>query len=520
MAQFNHQTLDLNELDGGVNDSDSADVIKDNQWAYARNVYGSDKNILSRNGFRRLSIGSLSSLGTSAVKGMGQLQSGATNYNFACWNHQLFKLDGDTPGQVSATRIKNNFNTTGGVGFIGFDVFNFSNVKNVVICNGIQTPVRWNGTSAGVVNLSGSAPATADTFINFQNYGFLYDFDALRLYRSNLNDANDGYGSNTPYSIPVKEKGDIGSGFIQFGDELIVTTRRSVHKYIPTGVSSAPFIRKEITNQIGNLSHRALLTIDNWVLFLDYKGIYLYDVVNVVSATQPIEGTWASLNQEKIINTVACNYKPKNWACFAVPYGSGQQTNNLILAYDYLTSSPANGKFVWWMFDGITAQSMGIFRNSNLVDEWWTGDANQRIFKQDSGTSDNGTAISQAAYSKAFDFKKPHLDKRLHESRYVVDASGNWNLTTSIDIDMQDSPSVSQDVSLFQPGSLWGFFIWGEGIWASSGTLQPRKKFPTTTRGRFLQFRFTIDGLDEFFRLYRYLPAVSFKNQKGRDVFV
>jgi hypothetical protein len=45
------------------------------------------------------------------VKLLGQLQSGTNNYNFASWNHQLFKLDGTANYQVSAVRLKDNFNS-------------------------------------------------------------------------------------------------------------------------------------------------------------------------------------------------------------------------------------------------------------------------------------------------------------------------------------------------------------------------------------------------------------------------
>ena len=518
MSKFEHKTLDIDDLTGGINDYFSADKIQDNQWHYARNIYGYENSVISRNGSKWISIGSLSAAGSN-VKGLGQIQNGSNNYNFACWDHQLFKLSGDTPQNVSATRLKDNFNTSGGSGYIGWGVFPFSSVKNAVLCNGIQTPVRWDGTSAGVVNLSGSAPATSDQFCNFQNYGLLYDFDALKIYRSNLNDANDGYGANTAYVIPAQERGDIGSGMVQFGDELIATTRRSVHKLTTTGVSTVPFTRREITHDIGNLSHRSMLAIDNGVLFMDYTGIYFYDGSNVARASQNIQGTWDDLNQNKLIDSVAVNYKPKNWAVFAVPHGSGQATNNLLLAYDYLYSNPYEGKFVWWIFDNITAQAMGIFRNSSLVDEWWTGDNNQKLFIQDSGTNDAGSAFTQEGRSKAYDFKKPHLDKRLHECRYVLDASGNWNLTAETDIDMSDAAGNTKLLNLYAGGSLWGTFTWGVHKWATQGTIQPRRKFSPTVRGRFVQFRFKVSGVDENFRLYRYLPAVSYKNQRGRDVY-
>ena len=518
MADYKHQTLDLNDIAGGINDYFTAEKIGDDQWAYARNIYGLEKSVLSRNGYKWLTIGSLSAA-TRPIKGLGQIQAGSNNYNFGAWNHQLFQLNGSTPQTVSATRIKNNFNTTGGTGYIGFDFFPFSGIKNVVICNGAQTPVRWDGTSAGVVNVSGSAPAASDTFINFNRYPLLYDFDALTIYQGNLGDANAGYGSNTPIVIPTDRIGDIGSGWIQMGDELIVTTRRSIHKLIPTGVSTAPFIRKKITSEVGNLSHRGLIAIDNGVLLTDYTGIYLYDGVNIVRASQPIQGTWNDINKQYLINAVGCNYKPKNWALFAVPYGSNATTNNLILAYDYLNSIPVKGKFVWWMFDNITAQSMGIFRNSSLVDEWWTGDNSGRVFLQDSGTSDNGSAFNQAGYTKAFDFKKPHLDKRLHECRFILDSSGNWSLTTQIDIDLQDSPGNQGSLSLYAGGSLWGSMTWGVDSWATHGLKQTRVKYPSTVRGRFIQMRFMISTVNQFFRLYRYLPAVSFKNQRGRDVY-
>lgn len=518
MAEFKKQTLDLDQLTGGVNDFFTADKIDDDQWAYARNIFGFENSVKTRSGYKWLTIGSLSGANRTVV-GIGQIQAGTNNYNFAAWNHQLFKLDGTTVGNVSAVRIKNNFNTTGGTGRIGFDFFPFSATKNAVICNGIQTPVRWDGTSAGVVNLSGSAPATSDDFKNFHRYGLLFDFDALTIYRSNLGDANAGYGSNTPIVIPTKEFGDIGSGSIQFGDELIVTTRRSLQKLIPTGVSTAPFIRKEITFQIGNMSHRGLVAIDNGILFTDYTGIYFYDGVNLVRASQPIQGTWDDVNKEYLPGVVAKNYKQRNWAVFSVPYGSGQTTNNLILVYDYLNSVPFKGKFVWWIFDNITAQSMGIIRNSSLVDEWWTGDASARVFQQDSGTNDNGAAFTQNAYSKAFDFKKPNTDKRLHECRFIVDASGNWNLTSLIDFDIQGAEGNTKSLSLYAGGSLWASMIWGVETWGVQSILSPRKKYVSTARGRLIQFRFRVSTIDQFFRLYRYMPSISYKNIRGRDVY-
>jgi hypothetical protein len=259
--------------------------------------------------------------------------------------------------------------------------------------------------------------------------------------------------------------------------------------------------------------------MDNGILFVDYTGIYFYDGALLTRASKDITGTWDSLNQEYVHGIVAINYKPKNWVVFAVPYGSGQSTNNLCLAYDYLESTPSNGNFVWWMFDNITAQSMGIFRNSSLVDEWWTGDNSGRLFLQDSGTNDAGSAFNQYAYHKAFDFKKPNKDKRLHESRYVTDASGNWPITIEHDVDMANAPGFSTDLSLYQADTLWGSFTWGASDWANRGTLQRRKKFSSTMRGRFIQPRFSLTSKDQFFRLYRYMPAVSYKNMRGRDVY-
>jgi len=518
MAQFKDESIDVYDLTGGINDYFTADKIKDNQWAYGRNCFGFENSIKTRNGYKWLTIGSLSASG-KYVTGLGQIQAGSNNYNFASWNHQLWKLDGVTPQNVSAVRLKNNFNTSAGSGYIGYDFFPFSGTKNAVICNGIQTPVRWDGTSAGVVNLSGSAPATADTFINFNRYGLLYDFDALTIYQSNLGDANAGYGSNAPVVLPTKVRGDIGSGWVQFGDELLVTTRNSIQKFTTTGVSSAPFARREVTNHVGNMSHRSMLVIDNGVLFTDTTGIYFYDGSNIIRASQPIQGTWKDVNPQYMTGIVATNYKPRSWALFSVPWGSGQTTNNLILAYDYLNSVPSQGKFVWWMFDNITAQSMGIFRNSSLVDEWWTGDTNAKLFLQDSGTNDNGSAFTQEVRSKAFSFNKPNRDKRLHECRFDVDSSGNWLLTTLIDIDLQNSPGNQNTISLYTGATLWGSFTWGTGVWATLGAIMKRIKYQSTVRGQHIQFRFKVSTINQFFRMYRYTPSVSYKNLRGRDVY-
>jgi hypothetical protein len=261
-----------------------------------------------------------------------------------------------------------------------------------------------------------------------------------------------------------------------------------------------------------------MLVMDNGLLFVDSTGIDFYDGALLVNASKDIDGTWSQINKDYMYGIQAVNYKPKNWAVFAVPYGSGQTTNNLFLAYDYLGSTPGNGKFVWWMFDNATAQAMGIMRSSSLTDEWWTGDNQSRLFLQDSGTNDDGVAFTQVGYQKSFDFKKPNKDKRLHECRYIVDASGNWDLKVEHDIDLKGVASNTTNLSLYIPATQWGGFTWGNAKWAgTAGTLQSRKKFASTLRGRFIQHRFSVSGLDKYFRLYRYMPSVSIKNMRGRD---
>ena len=56
MSKFEDATLDIKKLDGGVNDNVTADLIGDDQWSYARNIYGIEGSVKSRYGSKRLSV--------------------------------------------------------------------------------------------------------------------------------------------------------------------------------------------------------------------------------------------------------------------------------------------------------------------------------------------------------------------------------------------------------------------------------------------------------------------------------
>lgn len=131
--------------------------------------------------------------------------------------------------------------------------------------------------------------------------------------------------------------GDMITGLKTYNTQLVVTKLRSIHRVV--GEDPTNFTLQEITDQYGCVSNQAIAVYNNIMLFLDPKGIGLYDGARVNIISNRVEPTFISMNAFAARdNAVARHYRKYNEIWFAIPC-NGATTNNCVVVYDYLSDS-------------------------------------------------------------------------------------------------------------------------------------------------------------------------------------
>ena len=140
-------------------------------------------------------------------------------------------------------------------------------------------------------------------------------------------------------------------------DRLVVFNRNSIHQMLGVSGSLLDVRTNMLTNEIGCVARKSIVTYANQILFLSDDGIYgvsFVDALNLRGTDQPLS---EAINAEiKRINpayadkAVACYHSNRYW--IAVPTGDSV-TNNEIFVYNFLN----NG---WESIDTTNATNWGI----------------------------------------------------------------------------------------------------------------------------------------------------------------
>ena len=87
------------------------------------------------------------------------------------------------------------------------------------------------------------------------------------------------------------------------------------------------------------MSNRAIAEYDNNLVFLDEKGVVMYNGANWQIISQPVESTFRRMNLSAALEkAVAIHYNLWNQIWFGIPV-DGSTVNNLTVVYDYLLIS-------------------------------------------------------------------------------------------------------------------------------------------------------------------------------------
>lgn len=239
-----------------------------------------------------------------------------------------------------------------------------------ILANGTDK-YSWNGTTA--VSLT-AAPASK---LYAAHKGRLYALLGKQLKFSALNLITDWTTANDAGSISITNaKGD-GTAITEFDDFITAFTEFSMHVLFGSGPLNYKLV--DISQEDGCISDRSVIQSGGVLYWLDYNYIKAYP-----SGGRPERISHAV---KIFIDGIALTYKSKicagkngKYLYWAIPYGAVTE-NNIVLEYD-------TDYKIW------NVHTLAISQFVTIGDTCYGISPTGVIYDMESGTTDNGTAIT------------------------------------------------------------------------------------------------------------------------------
>lgn len=367
----------------GYNDKLRPEELPEGFAADALNCYVDEERITERTGYSSIA----NDVGDDATDALANYEmDDGTKFLIYCAGGQVYKWTGS--GNLAVAGGSDTYTSGTQTEWVQAN-------DSIYSFNGTDTAIKFNGTTCSTI----AAIPKGKTAAWFHNYMFTAGVtgNTSRLYFSNVDDP-ETWGASDFVDVNVDD-GEPITAIYPFNDELIIFKRSRI--WALTGFSTASFAVTDIQERItsfGCPAARGIVNIGNYLLFISYVG----QVPHIRSLTRsrfgvtiaggivsdPITGTMEGLSTAQLSKTAAIF--DGRYVYFAVPNGSSTR-NDLVLVKD-TTQKQDEG---WTRWTGVDAAA---WAQSSVEGEptiyFGESDADSVVYKLDSSTSDNGTAIT------------------------------------------------------------------------------------------------------------------------------
>lgn len=328
-----------------------------------------------------------------------------------------------------------------------WDATNFDVAGSVlIITNGTDNVKKWNGTTLS--DLAASAPKgkyiASDNRRVYIAVGDVINYCAFQDATDWTTALNSGA---VQYYTP--NGGDV-TALHAFEGQIWAFKKDAFCIIFHTGDARATHRLVEASNDIGCVSFKTVQEVGSRLFWLGQNEVYMGGGGNAIAIGEPIRD---------YLNDINTTYLDK---CFGGTDGlkyylglvTGANTEpNIILSYD-----PRRDKNRRW---DVNSNISELRYSAILNNVWYNGDASGQIFKMNSGTDDNGTAIPWEVVTKDFDEGMPEADKEYYELHLQIDAPTGTTLTVQASVDQGETyttvgdpittDTVAQNVNMIIP---------------------------------------------------------------------
>ena len=480
----------------GINSEDAPDNLLDGELDPSSiNVNSDPQGALgSRAGYTAITSASIGSV--TAWCGFYQFRNNSgTDYFFGAGSDgKLYKYASNTYEQLYS-------GLTTGVNVR----WAFATLYNMAIAvNGNQTAFKYTGT--GSATTLGGTLATADWCIEQWRYVFMHSTVDKRLvyYNTTLGDPESGYTSFLNFDM---DNFDL-TGVCKQGDDLIFGKAWSLYRVGYTGEEPLFDGPTRIEAKVGPVSFWVMKeTPDGRVIFLgsDFNVYMLYGNTLVPVGDNIKKFLKDGVNARLPYATAGLlQTKQQYWLSFT--YVSTSTTNDRTLVMDY--NRPYQNKwgklrYPWFIYTIPANCFAEIYTGGKAY--LYHGGYVGKMYYNDSGTNDDGSAFTTTAKSKTYSMGDTTIEKKYDKIMFSYENKGDWDITitTVCDGNANTQRSFTQNM-LGGSGynTLWDVGLWDVDYWASETDIDTGRDISRT--GKLIDVTIGATGLNYVWKIYSY----------------
>lgn len=282
---------------------------------------------------------------------------------------------------------------------------------HLVVCNGVDTPVKYDGTSTAAITDAPSAQLVC-VYRNRMIMAKTLDKQST-IWVSGIQDVDDWTSDDTDEININPSDGDEIMALVPTSMTLLIVKQRTT--YFLQGYSPDTF-QVSTAGEGGTVSPWGIVWTPYGVFRLDTDGIWITDFRKQELLTRKIQTVWNGLNHRRLNQAALYFYKDKLLA--AVPNGNANY-NNLLLVYDLAHK----GWSVWdtWT-PGVFARFQEYGQTIHLFGSSLSGNVYSIV---ENITTDDGTAITGTIETKHLPLISEEFVKRYKWVDIYFSNSGN-----------------------------------------------------------------------------------------------
>lgn len=487
-AQVNWAKKPYFDFSGGLNDTASPILIKDNESPDLQNVvFDKSGYFETRSGYAKLNSTTLgASLACTGIK-YYEPTSGTQFLAAVFDDGSIRKMDyssgpdgtwDDITGSLS---FVNNQNILASFA-VGEDT--------LLIEDGLDSTAPYKWTGVGNAAALGGSPPNASIIAYHKNHAFAAgnDSNPSTLYFSDINDI-ENWTTGLSGSTPIETNdGSIIRALIPGFDALYIFKDKSIWRL--TGSDKDTFRLQRMISDVGTLSQQSVGLLGSDIIFLSDQGdVFLYDgAVGLRKISSKIQDSLDALSFDRFQFASGAVFDDDYYV--SATTGAGSDHDRVL----YLDAF----HLAWSKFTGFSINAMAVADNGSGQDMLVFGDYGGFTYKYPSGTNDAGSAIDAYYVTKQFYYSDLSINKTLKKLFVFADEKSNYSVTTEIRSDFSTS-GTQTDISLLGPGSSYDSAIYDTDIYGGGslivGEIEPNEN------GKFFQIKYLNGTLDQPFTI-------------------
>lgn len=290
----------------------------------------------------------------------------------------------------------------------------------LVIASG-GTPLKWSG-SGNVATLGGSPPADLATVVTAGRRVWGARANSSTIAYCAVGNVEDWTTADDAGTLQVNESdGDTIKALEAADDFLYVFKRQRV--YAIRGVDSIDTLSGfdvPIFHE-GAVNVNAAVAIAHYVFFASDNGIYMINGAEVSEVSAGIQDVYDAISSKSTI----CLGRLKTRQLWVGYDGDGDGVNDTALVLDFRLGR-------WDKYTGIPARVFASLEDGKLI----FGSPSQVLaFEADTGTNDDGTAITMLRETPDIYNPHWHRDKSFKAFWLLAEKTGNYNVTVKVCFD-------------------------------------------------------------------------------------